>query len=179
MKFTEIKDFDLTDDFFSGVGYLNSSIIEIFDRLGVLDLMRNIYVDKALANKVDMLTCLCDFGDLFDSVAYEVCNTITITDIWELCSVYTIDKCVSCSEANDIKHIDNIITVMIKETLFELLCYSPVANFLSKELALYIYKHTHDNIAQFPFATISSYIKKSTYIEDSVQEFIDFVKKAE
>ena len=118
MKFTEIKDFDLTDDFFSGDGYLNSSIIEIFDRSGVLDLMRNIYVDKAIANKVDMLTNFCDFGDLFDSVAYEVCSTITIADIWELCSVYTIDKCVSCSEANCIKHMDNIITVMIKETLF-------------------------------------------------------------
>ena len=179
MKFTEIKDFDLADDFFSGDGYLNSNIIEIFDRLGVLDLMRNIYVDKALANKVDMLTCLGDFGDLFDSVAYEVCNTITITDIWELSSVYTIDKCVSCSKANYIKHIDKVITVMIKETLFELLCYSPVANFLSKELALYIYKHTHDNIAQFPFATVSSYIKESTYIDDSVQEFINFVKKVD
>ena len=179
MKFTEIKDFDLADDFFSGDGYLNSNIIEVFDRLGVLDLMRNIYVDKALANKVDMSTYFGDFGDLFDSVADEVCSTITITDIWELCSVYTIDKCVLCSKANDIKHIDKIITVMIKETLFELLCYSPVANFLSKELALYIYKHTHDNIAQFPFATVSSYIKESTYIDDSVQEFINFVKKAE
>ena len=179
MKFTEIKDFDLADDFFSGDGYLNSNIIEIFDRSGVLDLMRNIYVDKALANKVDMSTYFGDFGDLFDSVAYEVCSTMAITDIWELCSVYTIDKCVSCSKANYIKHIDKIITVMIKETLFELLCYSPVANFLSKELALYIYKHTHDNIAQFPFATVSSYIKESTYIDDSVQEFINFVKKAE
>ena len=179
MKFTEIKDFDLADDFFSGDGYLNSNIIEIFDRSGVLDLMRNIYVDKAIANKVDMLTDFGDFGDLFDTVAYEVCNTLTITDIWELCSVYTIDKCVSCSEANYIKHMDKIITVMIKETLFELLCYSPVANFLSMELAMYIYKLTYGNVAQFPFDTVSSYIKNSTYIDDSVQEFINFVKKAE
>ena len=179
MKFTYIKDFDLTDDFFSGDGYLNSNIIEIFDRLGVLDLMRDIYVDMAIKNKVNMSAGFSDFGDLFDSVAYEVCNTITITDIWEFCSVYTIDKCVSCSKANGIKHIDKVIIQIIKETLFELLCYSPVANFLSKELALYVYKHTHDNIAQFPFAIISSYIKESTYIDDSVQEFINFVKKVE
>ena len=179
MKFTEIKDFDLTDILFVGGDYLDSHIIEVFDCIGVLDLMRNIYVDKALANKVDMLTCLCDFGDLFDSVAYEVCNTLTITDIWELCSAYTIDKCILCSKTNNIKHMDNIMIQIINEALHDLVLYYPVDNFLNMELALYIYKHTHDNIAQFPFVTVSSYIKESTYIEDSVQEFINFVKKAE
>ena len=179
MKFTDIKDLDLTDSIFVGGDYLSSSIIEVFDRSGVLDLMRDIYVDMAIKNKVNMSAGFSDFGDLFDSVAYEVCNMITITDIWELCSVYTIDKCVLCSKANDIKYIDNIIFQIINEALHELICYAPVADFLSKELALYIYKHTHDNIAQFPYATVSSYIKESTYTDDSVQEFINFVKKAE
>lgn len=179
MKFTEIKDFDLTDILFVGGDYLDSHIIEVFDRSGVFDLMRDIYVEKAIVNKMDMLTDFCDFGDLFDSVADEVCNTLTITDIWEFCSIYTIDKCILCSKANDIKHIDNIIIQIINESLHKLICYAPVADFLSMELALYIYKHTHDNIAQFPFATVSSYIKESTYIDYSVQEFIDFVKKAE
>ena len=75
--------------------------------------------------------------------------------------------------------MDNIIIQIINEALHDLILYYPVDNFLNMELALYIYKHTHDNIAQFPFATVSSYIKESTYIDDSVQEFINFVKKAE
>ena len=179
MKFTEIKDFDLTDILFVGGDYLDSNIIEVFDYLGVLDLMRNIYVEKAIANKVDMLAGFSDFDDLLLDVVDEVCNTLTITDIWELCSVYTIDKCVLCSKTNNINHMDNIIIQIINEALHDLILYYPVDNFLNMELALYIYKHTHDNIAQFPFATISSYIKESTYTEDSVQEFINFVKEAE
>lgn len=179
MKFTEIKDFDLTDILFVGGDYLDSNIIEVFDCIGVLDLMRNIYVEKAIANKVDMLAGFCDFDDLLLDVVDEVCNTLTITDIWEFCSVYTIDKCVLCSKANNIKHIDNIIIQIINEALHDLILYYPLANFLNMELAIHIYKHTHDNIAQFPFATVSSYIKESTYTEDSVQEFINFVKRAE
>ena len=105
MKFTDIKDFDLTDILFVGGDYLDSHTIEVFDCIGVLDLMRNIYVEKAIANKVDMLAGFSDFDDLLLDVVDEVCNTLTITDIWELCSVYTIDKCVLCSKANDIKHI--------------------------------------------------------------------------
>ena len=52
MKFTDIKDFDLTDILFVGGDYLDSNIIEVFDYLGVLDLMRNIYIDKALASEL-------------------------------------------------------------------------------------------------------------------------------
>ena len=129
MKFTEIKDFDLTDDFFSGDGYLNSSIIEIFDRSGVLDLMRNIYIERAIANKVDMLAGFSDFDDLLLDVVDEVCSTLTITDIWELCSAYTIDKCVLCSKTNNINHIDNIIIQIINEALHDLILYCPVDNF--------------------------------------------------
>lgn len=75
--------------------------------------------------------------------------------------------------------VHNIIIQIINEALHDLILYYPLANFLNMELAMHIYKLTHDNIAQFPFATVSSYIKESTYTEDSVQEFINFVKKAE
>ena len=77
------------------------------------------------------------------------------------------------------EHIDDMLIQITNKALYELICYKPVADFLNKELAMYIYKHTHGNVAQFPYATISSYIETSTYTDDIVQELINYVEKAE
>ena len=179
MKFTEIKGFNLTGNYITSSDYLNSRIIEEFDCLGILDTILALYVDEAIADKQDMLANFGDFSDLYSDVAEEVCNKLTITDIWGLCTIYTTDMFINYSNTCLTEHIDDMLIQITNKALYELICYKPVADFLNKELAMYIYKHTHGNVAQFPYATISSYIETSTYTDDIVQELINYVEKAE
>lgn len=176
MKFTEIKGFNLTGNYIISSDYLNSRIIEEFDCLGILDTILAMYVDKAIADKQNMLANFGDFSDLHLDVVEETCNKLTITNIWGLCTIYTTDMFIKCSNTCFTEHIDDILIQITNKALHDLICYKPVADFLNKELAIYIYKHTHGNIAQFPYDSVSTYIETSTY---TVQELINYVKEAE
>lgn len=177
MKFEDIKGFDLTGNYISKSYYLNSHIIDEFDCLGILDTILALYVDEAIKDKQDMSTSFSNFGDLYLDVAEETCNKLTITDIWGLCTIYTTDMFINCSNTCFAEHIDDILIQITNRALHDLICYKPVADFLNKELAMYIYKHTHGNVAQFPYTIVSSHIETSTYT--NVQELVNYIKRVE